>query len=65
MFFLFLRSPTTYLILSIVSMTKPVRTMNSIAIDFPILVVDEFLRWVELEDLSLVRFFFEVGLASF
>ena len=38
--------------LSILSKTKPVKTMNSVANDFPILDVDEFDGWVDLEALD-------------
>ena len=38
---------TTFAVLSILSKTKPVRTLSSIATDFPKMVVDEFDGWVE------------------
>ena len=42
--------PTTIATLSILSKNQPVMTMNSIAAGFPILDVEEFIGWVELEN---------------
>ena len=47
---------TTFLSLFILLKTKPVKTVNSIAIDCPILLFDEFTGWVDLESGLLIIF---------
>ena len=55
---------TTSVTLSILSKTKRVKTMHSIVIGFPILDVDEFVGWVELQNWPLDHLFV-VGHGSF